>query len=125
MGRVKWARQLFQSIDQQDVEAFLAFLTDDVLFRFGNTDPASGKASVGEAVSGFFGSINGLSHDLAEVWDEEDAVICQGSVTYTRHDKTTLTVPFVNILKLDADLIKEYLIYIDISGLYGPAYQGN
>lgn len=121
MKRKDWVRQLFQSIDNQDTTAFLAFLADDVLFRFGNADPVSGKAAVGEAVTGFFGSVKGMRHDLLQVWDVEGVVICHGTVTYTRHDTTVLTVPFATILKLDADLIQEYLIYADVSELYKNA----
>ncbi|MBW2144498.1 MAG: nuclear transport factor 2 family protein [Deltaproteobacteria bacterium] len=118
MRRENWVAELFQSIDNQDTEAFLAFLTDNVLFRFGNADPVSGKAAVNEVVTGFFNSVKGMHHDLIQVWDEEGVVICHGAVTYTRHNTTILTVPFANILKLDADLIQEYLIYADVSELY-------
>ena len=121
MGKENWATQLFQSIDNQDTEAFLAFLSDDVLFRFGNADPVNGKDAVGEVVSGFFGSVKGMHHDLVRVWDEDGVVICHGTVTYTRHDSTTLSVPFANILGIGNNLIKEYLIFVDVSELYGSA----
>ena len=116
--RENWAKRLFQSIGSQDTEAFLAFLTDDALFRFGNAAPVSGEAAVGEAVSGFFARVKSIYHDLAGIWDEEDAVICHGTVTYTRHDATTLRVPFANVLGIRNDLINEYLIFTDVSGLY-------
>ena len=112
-------RQLFQSIDNQDTETFLSFLSDDVKFRFGNADTVVGKAAVREAVSGFFSSVKAINHNLAETWDENGAVICHGTVTYTRHDSTTLSVPFANILAMENTLIKDYMIFADISDLYG------
>jgi ketosteroid isomerase-like protein len=121
MDRKNWTTRLFQSIDNQDTEAFLAFLSDDVLFHFGNADPVRGKAAVGEVVSGFFDSVKGLHHNLVRIWNEEDVVICHGTVTYTRHDATTLTVPFANILGIGGDLIKEYLIFVDVSELHSNA----
>ncbi len=110
--------RLFQSIDNREVDAFLAFLSADVLFRFGNAQPVKGKEGVRTAVNGFFGSIKALRHEVLDAWQQEDAVICHGIVTYTRHDSSTLRVPFANIFKIDAGLIKEYLIYVDISDLY-------
>lgn len=110
--------QLFQSIDNRDIDAFLAFLSADVLFRFGNAQPVKGKDGVRTAVNGFFESVKALRHELIGTWQKDDVTICHGMVTYTRHDSTTLRVPFANILKLDAGSIKEYLIYVDISGLY-------
>jgi ketosteroid isomerase-like protein len=101
-----------------DTQAFLGFMADDVSFRFGNADPVDGRATVGEAVSGFFGSIKALRHDVTEMWDEGDSVICHGTVTYTRHDSSTLTVPFANVFGLRDDLIREYLIFVDTSELY-------
>jgi ketosteroid isomerase-like protein len=119
MNRENCVRQLFQSIDNKDADTFTTFLADDVLFRFGNAEPVRGKAAVGTAVQGFFGSIKAIQHKLATVWDEGSEVICHGTVSYTRHDSTMLSVPFALILAIDSDLIKEYLIFVDISQLYG------
>jgi ketosteroid isomerase-like protein len=116
--RQRWVNRLFQSIDDQDADKFSAFLADDVLFRFGNAEPVSGKAAVAEAVRGFFGSIKAIKHNVIAVWDETSEVICHGTVTYTRHDSTTLSVPFALVLGLDNDLIREYLIFVDVSQLY-------
>lgn len=121
MERSDWIRRLFQSVDDRNVEAFLAFLSEDVLFRFGNAQPVNGKTAVGNMLRGFFASIKALHHDLVETWDQRDTVVCHGIVTYTRKDSSTLSVPFANILRLDADLIREYLIYVDASKLYTSA----
>jgi hypothetical protein len=121
MKRGAWVKQLFQSIDDQNAEAFVTFLSDSVIFQFGNAEPVKGKIAVGYAVSGFFGSIKALRHIVTETLEQPGTVICHGTVTYTRHDSSILSVPFANIFKLDANLIKEYLIYVDISELYKKA----
>jgi len=56
-----------------------------------------------------------------ETWFETGTVICQGEVTYTRSDDSDITIPFVNILRMGGNRIREYLIYIDIKPLYSPA----
>ena len=117
-GTEKMTKQLFESIDNQDAEAFLAFLSDDVKFRFGNAAPVTGKSAVGEAVSGFFSSVKAIHHRLIKTWAEEGSIICHGTVTYTRHDSTTLSVPFANILTMENSLIRDYMIFVDISNLY-------
>ncbi len=121
IGKGNWTTLLFQSIDNQDTGAFVEFLADDVLFRFGNADPVRGKVAVGEAVSAFFDSVMGIHHDLVRCWNVENAEICHGMVTYTRHDLTTLSVPFALILGISDNLIKEYFIFVDVSGLYHGA----
>jgi len=121
MTGTDWIKRLFESIDSQDAETFAAFLSDDVRFRFGNADLVKEKAAVREVVAGFFASINGLHHEIQDVWEQRDAVVCHGVVTYTRHDSSTLTVPFANVFKMNGDLIREYLIFADVSQLYDPA----
>ncbi len=118
MDRTDWLKSLFDSIDNQDADAFQAFLADEIIFRFGNAEPVHGKDAVGNVIQGFFGSIKAISHDVLESWDQGNTVICHGRVTYTRHDSSTLTVPFTNILKIDGQLISEYLIFVDVSELY-------
>ena len=110
--RTTACRELFLSIDRRDTDAFLAFLSDDVVFRFGNAAPVQGKAAVGAMIQGFFESIAGLRHEVLEVWEEPETVICHGIVTYTRADASTLSVPFANILQYTGDTIREYLIFV-------------
>ena len=121
MQRDDWIKRLFQSIDDRDLDTFLSFLSDDVVFRFGNAEPAKGKETAGAVVGGFFDSIKALRHQVLETWEQPGAVICHGVVTYTRHDSSTLTVPFANVFKIDGDLIREYFIFVDVSELYKPA----
>jgi len=118
--RNDWVSRLFQSIDNQDLDTFLSFLSDDVVFRFGNAESVNGRDTVGSAVGGFFDSVKTLTHDVLDTWEIDGAVMCHGSVTYTRHDGSTLTVPFANVFKMDGELIREYLIFVDVSELYSP-----
>jgi hypothetical protein len=104
-----------------NAQKFVSYLTDDAQFKFGNNPASVGKASVREAVDGFFTTIKGLSHNIAGVWVHPDAVICQGEVTYTRTDDGKVTVPFADILGMEGDKVKDYLIYIDVAPLYAPA----
>jgi ketosteroid isomerase-like protein len=112
---------LFRSIDAKDAVRFAAFLTPDATFRFGNAPPVTGRTAIAQAVEGFFGTIRALEHNLREHWQGPDSLVCEGEVTYTRHDGTRLTVPFVDVFRLRAGLIQDYLIYMDITPLYAPA----
>jgi hypothetical protein len=113
-----WVTRLFHSIDNRDTATFLSFLTEDAVFRFGNWPPVAGKAAVSEVVGGFFQSIKALHHTILRTWELPETVICHGLATYTRHDESTLTVPFANVLELNGDQVKNYLIFADVSALY-------
>lgn len=109
---------LFGAIDSQNGAAFVEYLTDDAVFCFGSAPAVRGRAAVQEAVDGFFGSIAGLSHAIHKTLQDGDTLVCEGEVTYTRHDGSTITIPFANVFEYEGGLIAQYKIYIDISPLY-------
>jgi ketosteroid isomerase-like protein len=120
MSDPTWVKRLFATIDSKDADAFVAFLTEDSVFVFGNTAPVSGKAAIRDLLVGFFGSIRALRHEVMDAWVLPDVVLATGRVTYTRHDGSTLDVPFADVFKMRKDLAREYLIYVDASKLYTP-----
>lgn len=109
---------LFNDIDKMDADKFASYLDEDVIFRFGNAPAVTGKKAVRDAVDGFFKSIKGISHKKLRMWLHPDSILYQGIVTYTRHDGTEVTLPYLNVFFLNGEKIKEYLIYIDINPLY-------
>jgi len=109
---------LFSSIDEKNVENFSSFLAEDCSFRFGNMPAVDGVDAISKFVSGFFDSIKSLKHDIIDSWEVPGGAICHGMVTYTRHDTSTLSVPFSNIFKIDNGKINDYLIFADTSQLY-------
>jgi len=113
-----WINKLFEAVDSLDADKFVAFLSDDAIFRFANAAPVGGKEAIRGALTGFFSSVNGLKHEILEWWEQDGTVICRGEVTYTKKDTSEFTVPFANFLKMKGKLIKEYLVYVDASQLY-------
>ena len=110
--------KLFVSIDAMDTEGFLGFIAADAEFRFGSAPPIQGHDGIREAIDGFYSSIAALSHDVQRIVADDDTVVCEGEVTYTRHDGSTITLPFCNVFETEAGLITLYRIYIDIAPLY-------
>jgi len=112
--------KLFASIDAMDTESFLSFIRADATFRFGSSPAVRGHAEIRAAVESFFASFAALKHDLQRIVADGNAVVCEGEVTYTRHDNSTITLPFANIFDVDDGLISQYRVYIDI----GPLFAG-
>lgn len=112
---------LFASIDKMDAAAFGSHLHPDVEFRFGNGDSVNGKENATAAVAGFFSSIKAIHHKMEDVQVCGDLVPSHGRVTYTRHDGSTLNVPFANMFYMQDNLIRKYYIFVDTSQLYQTA----
>ena len=109
---------LFAAIDAQDSAAFVAYLSDDAVFRFGSAPAVQGRSAVQAAVETFFGSIAGLSHDIHKSLRDGRTLVCEGDVTYTRHDGSAIAIPFADVFEYEGAMIAEYKIYIDIAPLY-------
>jgi limonene-1,2-epoxide hydrolase len=110
--------ELFARIDAKDTERFLEFLTDSASFRFGSAPSASGREAIRAAVDGFFASIAASKHELSRITEDTGVIICEGTVTYTRHSGSQITLPFANFLELEGDRISNYKIYADAGPLY-------
>jgi ketosteroid isomerase-like protein len=111
-------RSLFAAIDAKDTERFLGFLTDEATFRFGSAPAVQGRDAIRAAVDGFFQSIAACHHELSQIVSGTDVLVCEGEVTYTRHDNSQLTLPFANVFELEGGIISAYKIYVDAGPLY-------
>ena len=109
---------LFAAIDAQDAAAFVSYLTEDAVFRFGSAPPVQGREAIRAAVDAFFATIAGCRHTISNSLRTDATLVCEGEVTYRRHDDAEITVPFADIFEYEGDLIAEYKIYIDIAPLY-------
>lgn len=115
-----WWNSLLASIDGKRAGDFARFLAPDGEFRFGNQPPVHGRENVEAYVAAFFGMIGGSRHALQRTWRDGDSRICEGFVTYTRLDGSTLTVPFANVFYMRGEEIARYLIFIDNGALFAP-----
>jgi ketosteroid isomerase-like protein len=109
---------IFADIDALDPEKFIAHLTPDVTFRFGNADPVTGREAVREAVAGFFSTVDGIKHHILTSYDDGDTSIVKIDVEYLRKDGKSVTVPNADILVFDGDLVRDWQIYIDIAPVF-------
>ena len=110
--------KLFASIDAMDTESFLGFIAEECTFRFGSSPPITGRDGIRASVNDFFSMFAGLRHDLFRVIADDNGIVCEGEVTYTRHDGSEITLPFCNVFEADSGLISLYRIYIDMGPLY-------
>lgn len=108
------------ALDGKDADAFVGFLTEDATFRYGSQSPVKGRAAIRDYVSAFLGGVHGLSHRVTDKWQHEQTLICQGEATYSKLDGSEVTVPFVNVMGLQKDKIRDYRVYVDPTPLLSP-----
>jgi ketosteroid isomerase-like protein len=118
MSTDNFVKDMYGIVDAKDGAALAAIMTEDGIFRFANIPAVQGKEAITGFLDNFFQSIKGIAHDQLEDWKVDSTRFATGRVTYTRHDDSALAVPFSVILKMQGDLIAEYLIFVDASELY-------
>jgi ketosteroid isomerase-like protein len=113
-----WWEHVLAVVDAGDADDFIDLLTPDAQFRFGNAPVIVGHEAVHAVAAAFFAAIASSRHRLLGTWNGAGTAVCEGEVTYTRHDGSVVSVPFANVFELRADKIAAYRIYIDNSSLF-------
>lgn len=113
-------KELFEIVDRMDARGFAEEFIEDGRFRFGNWPTATGRAAIEKTVADFFAGVQGLRHEILDVWDEGETVICELEVTYTRKDGSDVQLPAATIGRRRGDLLADYRIYMDVNPLFAP-----
>jgi len=113
-------KEVFKTVDGMDADGFASFFADDCRLCFGNSEPMIGRAAIRDGIAGFFASIDGLRHDVSNVWEQTGTFIVETQVTYNRKDGGIVTVPAISILDMTGQgRISDYRIYVDLAPLFG------
>lgn len=118
MNGKELAQAVFGRVDAMKPEAFAELLTEDGSFTFGNFPAAVGREAAARAVGAFFAGIDGISHEIEEVWESGDTVIVKLGVTYDRKDGQSVTLPCANIWTCRDGKIADYRIYMDVNPVF-------
>jgi len=118
MSTDNFVKDMYGIVDAMSGAKLAELMTENSIFRFANIPAVQGKEAVTGFLDNFFQSIKGIKHSEIEDWKTDNTRFATGIVTYTRHDDSNLSVPFSVILKMQGDLINEYLVFIDASELH-------
>jgi hypothetical protein len=102
----------------KSVEEFASFFTEDARYRFGNNEPLIGRDRIQESSVRFRQGVKGVSHNIKALWEIGDTVVCEMEATYTRDDGKVLTLPCLDVFRMEGDLFRELEIYMDMSPLF-------
>ena len=85
MTHPNWINELFQAIDRKYARSFASFLTEEGVFRYGSQPAVKGRVAVERYVTGFFGMLSSLRHQILDFHANDPDGICyvRGDVTYT------------------------------------------
>lgn len=116
-----WIAAYFAEVDRMDPEGLVAWYADDGRFRFGNSEPVTGKAAIAETLRAFYGSITSMSHAKTGCWVSADSGVWEAEVTFGLPDGRRATIPAVSILRLKNGQVHDFRMVMDASAVVGPA----
>jgi hypothetical protein len=119
-------KNLYHAVDNKNVAYLKDNLSQSIRFRIGNNPIATDKTEILEANSQFFNSIQSMKHTVEDVISqlankEGEVVVkiaCHGRVDYVRLDGTEHSAVFSTVLGIEDNLITDYLVFADLSGLF-------
>ena len=124
MNTDEFVRDYWQSIDTLDMDKFLSFFAPDCTMGFGSYPLVHGLSGVRDMIAPVFAGVAGMRHRRLGLWVHDDATVARGEVTYTRHDGSTVTIPFMTYFELANGRIRSTHVYIDIAPLYAGSSGG-
>lgn len=115
----EWLTHLFAVVDSMDAARFAEYFVADGRFVYGSGAPVSGKQAIGGHVAGFFDSLESIRHTILGATATSNQVMGEVEVTYVFRNGIQATLPAFVLLKMEGELIRDYLIYIDPSPVSG------
>lgn len=97
-----------------NVEAFVSLLTPDVVFRIGSQPILQGREAVRSAINGLFALMRRIEHHTLDLWVEGDRIALQAEVTFAMTSGNEVTLPYMNVLSVEDQYIRDYRIHIDL-----------
>ena len=116
--RQQVVRAMFDALDSGDIVQMVQYMTEDVVTAFGNFPELNGKAAFQLMFRDVAKSVSGVRHDIHDLWQvdqDADVLVARMTVTYTRHDGSTISLPCCNVFRMHANLVSHYSVYMDIT----------
>jgi ketosteroid isomerase-like protein len=113
--------ELFTAVDSGDTGTAAALFTDDIRFAFGNNPPVYGRNDVEGTMRGFLASIAGIRHELTGLWQvvgNQEIVVAEMTVHYSRLDGTAVSLPCCNVFRTRDGAIADYRIFMDVNPVF-------
>lgn len=117
-----WLAQVLNALDDKDVDAYTAFMADDVEVTFNNGDMAmSGRDAVRQGLAEFWKSFGTVRHDELNIYGDDHRFVHEALNDYITLDGRDVTIRAVAwIDRNDDGQITSLRIYHDQRPLFEP-----
>ena len=118
-----WLTAVLRSLDDKDVDAYTAFMAEDVEVSFNNGDLSMrGRDAVREGLAGFWQSFGTLEHDELNIYGSDHNLVHEALNHFTTLEGRSVTIRAVAwIDRNEGGEITSVRVYNDQSPLFARA----
>lgn len=102
----------------RSIDEFISYFTEDAQYVFANNPPVVGRQRIQESSTQFRKRLQGVRHEIENLWEFADTVICEMKATYTRLDGQVITLPCVDVIEFEGNLFKKLQVLMDITPVF-------
>jgi ketosteroid isomerase-like protein len=102
----------------RSMDEFISYFSEDAEYVFANNPPIVGRKPIQESSTQFRKRLKGAVHEIENLWELGDTVICEMNITYTRLDGQTLTLPCTDVIEMEGPLFKRLQAFMDITPVF-------
>jgi len=116
--RIDVVRRLIAAVELNASEEYVSYFTDDAVYKVGNAAAVVGPESIRRLADSVILLIEKVSHDVKNIWELGDTLICEMELRYLRKDGKTVTVPNLTIVRFEGDRVRSYQAFLDASSVF-------
>ena len=114
-----WYKKYLATIDKKDVGAYGAFLAEGCVMVQNNQPPVVGKQAILAGLGQYWKSFASLTHDLLNIYGQDDAFMLEAYNHYVRLDGNKVSVRAVALTERNLDgLVTSFRFYTDVSPVF-------
>jgi limonene-1,2-epoxide hydrolase len=110
--------RIFATADRLNLDEWIAYFVEDARFQFGNTKPITGHDAILATMAQFFSSIKAMHHDFDGMYQQDNIVIAEANVKFTRLDDKVIHIPAATIFRMQGDLVQDFRLYMDATPIF-------
>lgn len=113
-------KELSECVLKENWEKVKTFLTDDLMYKVGSSEPRYGKDAVSDFLASTFKTTAKLeSHDIRKIWEEPGMIAIEMDANYRRvRDNRLVKVACCDIYRMRGNQIYEWRVYADGTPLF-------
>jgi ketosteroid isomerase-like protein len=116
VSNINTVRRAFAAVEANDVDTYVSLFTNDAVYQTANFPPVIGPEGIRQAAAPVMERFSKVTHDIKGMWEtERDVVIAEVVLTYNRKDGKVITLPCLDVIKLDGGKIKSLQAFLDLS----------